>query len=88
MRCSCSRAAIFALAGMLAASAVAATRAYFVEPKEYHAGWTPEDEYVAQSFVANVDSIYYLGEKRGKRGTLPYFIDSLRPSAMLGTCQG
>lgn len=28
------------------------------------------------------------GEKRGKRGTLPYFIDSLRPSAMLGTCQG
>jgi len=24
----------------------------------------------------------------GKRGTLPYFIDSLRPSAMLGTCQG
>lgn len=26
--------------------------------------------------------------KRGKRGTLPYFIDTLRASAMLGTCQG
>jgi hypothetical protein len=38
----------------------AATRAYFVEPKTATSGWTPEDEYVGQSFIANVDSIYYL----------------------------
>ncbi len=60
MRRSCSRATVFVLVGMLAASAGAATRAYFVEPKTATSGWTPEDEYVGQSFVANVDSIYYL----------------------------
>ena len=60
MRCSRSRATVFALAGILVASAVAATRAYFVEPKECHVGWTPEDEYVGQSFVACADSISYL----------------------------
>jgi hypothetical protein len=39
---------------------MAATRAYFVEPKSATSGWTPEDEYVGQSFVANVDSIHYI----------------------------
>jgi len=51
---------VFALAGILATSALAATRAYFVEPKAATSGWTPEDEYVGQSFIANVDSISYL----------------------------
>jgi len=41
---------------------VAATRAYFVEPRELHEGWTGTgpNAFVGQSFVANVDSIYYL----------------------------
>jgi hypothetical protein len=53
-------ATVLACAGVFVASALAATRAYFVEPKLATSGWTPEDEYVGQSFVANVDSIYYL----------------------------
>ena len=44
----------------LAVSGLAATRAYFVEPKECNTGWTPEDEYVGNTFVANVDSIAYI----------------------------
>jgi hypothetical protein len=41
---------------------IAATRAYFVEPKTSANGWTEADPnaFVGQSFVANVDSIYYL----------------------------
>ena len=39
---------------------IAATRAYFVEPKTSANGWTPRWDHVGQSFVANVDSIYYL----------------------------
>lgn len=60
MRCPCSRATVFALAGILTASAVATTRAYFVEPKTATSAWSSYGGYVAQSFVANVDSIYYL----------------------------
>jgi hypothetical protein len=30
-----------------------------VEPKTATSGWTPEDEYVGQSFIANVDSLLY-----------------------------
>ena len=48
------------LVGALAASGLAATRAYFVEPKTAANGWTPEDEYIGQTFVANVDSISYI----------------------------
>jgi hypothetical protein len=60
MRCSCSRATVFALAGILAASAVATTRAYFVEPKMATNAWSAYGGYVAQSFIANVDSISYI----------------------------
>jgi len=51
-----------AACAVTASLGVAATRAYFVEPRELHEGWTPSgfNTYVAQSFVANVDSIYYL----------------------------
>jgi hypothetical protein len=31
-----------------------------VEPKTATSGWTPEDEYVGQSFIANVDSLLYV----------------------------
>jgi hypothetical protein len=33
-----------------------------VEPRELHEGWSPQGQnaFVGQSFVANVDSIYYL----------------------------
>jgi hypothetical protein len=45
-----------------ASTGAAATRAYFVDPRELHEGWTRQGQntYVGQSFVANVDSIYYL----------------------------
>ncbi len=52
---------------VLTASAVAATRAYFVEPKTAASGWTPEDEYVGQTFAANVDSIRYIEWFVGER---------------------
>jgi len=48
------------LTAVLAIAALAATRAYFVEPRECNVGWTPEDEYVGNTFRANVDSIYYI----------------------------
>jgi len=52
-------------AAALAATAsvgMSATRTYFVEPKTSTNGWTEagQNTYVAQSFVANVDSIYYV----------------------------
>jgi hypothetical protein len=54
---------LVALAVAIAVSlGMAATRAYFVEPKTPTSGWTEADPnaFVGQSFVANVDSIYYL----------------------------
>jgi hypothetical protein len=55
-------ATVLVCAGVFAASALAATRAYFVEPRELHEGWSPQGQnaFVGQSFIANVDSIYYL----------------------------
>jgi hypothetical protein len=44
MRRSCSRATVFALAGILATSALAATRAYFVEPKAATSAWSAYQE--------------------------------------------
>jgi hypothetical protein len=51
---------VFALACILATAALAATRAYFVEPKAATSAWSAYQGWVGQSFVANVDSIYYL----------------------------
>jgi len=47
---------------LVALGAQAATRVYFVEPKELHQGKVAGDEQhgIRQSFVANVDSIYYI----------------------------
>lgn len=47
---------------MAAGLGTATTRAYFVEPRELHAGWTEAgpSTYIGQGFVANVDSIYYI----------------------------
>jgi hypothetical protein len=41
---------------------LAFTRAYFVEPRELHEGWTAHGPtaYVGQTFIANVDSISYI----------------------------
>jgi hypothetical protein len=54
---------LVALAVAIAVSlGMAATRAYFVEPKTPTSGWTEADPnaFVGQSFTANVDSIYYV----------------------------
>ena len=51
------------LAALFVASiGLAATRAYFVEPKTAANGWTEVSpgSYVGQTFIANVDSIYYI----------------------------
>ena len=50
------------MALLAASSGLAATRAYFVEPKTAANGWTEADPnaYVGQTFVANVDSIAYI----------------------------
>ena len=45
---------------LLPVTARAATRAYFVEPKLPTSAWCPYGGNVGQSFVANVDSVYYL----------------------------
>ena len=60
MRHSGLRAVAVILASVLAVSALAATRAYFVEPKTAANGWSPYQGWVGQTFVANVDSIYYI----------------------------
>ncbi len=60
MKPSGLKAAVVVLAGFLAASALAATRAYFVEPKTATSAWSAYQGWVGQSFVGNVDSIYYL----------------------------
>jgi len=54
------KSAVLVLVCAVAASSLAATRAYVVEPKTAANGWTPEDEYIGQSFVANIDSIAYI----------------------------
>jgi hypothetical protein len=54
------QAAALSLACALVSLTQAATRAYFVEPKTATSAWCPHGGNVGQSFVANVDSIYYL----------------------------
>ena len=50
------------VSAIAASVGMAATRAYFVEPRELYAGWTEAgpNAYVGQTFVANVDSIAYI----------------------------
>jgi hypothetical protein len=68
---------LVALAVAIAVSlGVAATRAYFVEPKTPTSGWTEANPnaFVGQSFVANVDSIYYLEWFCGEPSKPGYYV--------------
>jgi len=62
MRRASARTVPLLVALLAASSGLAATRAYFVEPKTAANGWTEADPnaYVGQTFVANVDSIAYI----------------------------
>jgi hypothetical protein len=62
---------------------VAATRAYFVEPRELHEGWTQRGPYtyVAQSFVANVDSIYYIEWFCGELSAPGFYVFDVKDEA-------
>jgi hypothetical protein len=55
-------AAVAVVLGLLGASVPAATRVYFVEPKELHEGTVAGDAQhgIRQTFVANVDSVAYI----------------------------